>query len=75
MYGEGVIEIDLVDFWKFVHEQHPFIGDVQYGVPRLNVSNGTLEIDVAFSESVHPQDWAVPSKASVQWKELREKEK
>lgn len=75
MYGEAVVEIDLTDFWKFVHEQHPFIGEVQYGVPRVNISNNTIEIDVAFDTLNHPSDWAQKSKVYSQWKELREKEK
>jgi hypothetical protein len=69
--GEALIEIDMADFWEFVRKHHPDLGETLYGVPRVNKSNGTLEIDVAFSESCSPKDWAVKSKAESQWEDLK----
>lgn len=69
--GEATIEIDMVAFWEFVEKHHPKFDEVVYGVPRVNKSNGTLEIDVAFGYGCHPTDWAVKSKAEEQRKELK----
>lgn len=68
--GESVVEIDLTDFWAFVAKHHPHFEEVMYGVPRVNKSNGTIEIDTAFGTSCHPTDWAKKSKAQQQWEEL-----
>lgn len=73
--GEALIEIPLEDFWKYVKIHHPDLYETQYGVPRVNIDNQTLEIDVAFSYGCHPTEWAVKSKAELQWKELKEKNK
>ena len=70
--GEATIEIDLVEFWQWVAKtQHPSIGEICYGIPRINKENMTMEIDVAFSEYCHPTDWAVKSKAQEQWEALK----
>lgn len=72
LVGEATIEIDLVEFWEWVAKtQHSNIGEVLYGVPRVNKSNQTLEIDVAFSETCSPQDWAEKSLAQLQWEGLK----
>ena len=44
---EGTIEIDRVEFWEFVIKYCPLQGEVRFGVPRFNSSNGTVEIDFA----------------------------
>lgn len=70
--GEAMIEIDLVEFWEWVSKtQHPDVGEVLYGVPRINKSNQTMEIDIAFSLSCHPSDWADKSEAQKQWEALK----
>lgn len=72
LVGEAMIEIDLVEFWNWVRKHHhPDLGETYYGVPRVNKSNGTLEIDVAFAENCHPKDWAQKSIAQKQWEELK----
>ena len=75
LVGEATVEIPLEDFWDFVKTHHPDLYETQYGVPRVNIDNKTLEIDVAFSYGCHPTDWAEKSKAELQWIELREKNK
>ena len=72
---EGVVEIDLVDFWEWVlkkefSEAH---GETRFGVPRVNKANGTMEIDYAYGEECSPDSWAVKPKAITQWEELDEK--
>lgn len=72
LVGEATIEIDLLEFWEWVSKtQHPELKEVLYGVPRINKSNLTMEIDVAFSEYCSPKDWAEKSKAQNQWEELK----
>lgn len=66
---EGFIEIDLVEFWSWVAKQHKAEGEVAYGVPRVNKSNQTLEIDFASSTDGHPSGWAKKPKAVTQWED------
>jgi hypothetical protein len=65
---EGMIEITLEDFWIWVGKQHADMGEIQYGVPRVNKSNRTIEIDFAASTDGHPSGWAQKPKAVLQWK-------
>lgn len=71
MGAEGTIEIDLVELWTWIAKQHPDMGEVAYGVPRVNKSNQTLEIDFASSTDGHPSGWAKKPKAVTQWEELK----
>jgi len=71
MGTEGTFEFDLTEFWQWVRKQHPDMGEIQYGVPRVNKANWTLEIDFAASTDGHPQDWAKKPKAVLQWEELK----
>jgi hypothetical protein len=64
---EGRIEIDLADFWEWVAKQHEPMGEITYGVPRINKSNSTLEIDFAACSDGTPSDWAVKPVAVKQW--------
>ena len=73
--GEAMIEIDLIDFWEFVSNHHPELGEKVYGVPRVNAINGTIEIDVAFSETCNPEDWAEKPAVLQQWKTLKDSQK
>lgn len=68
---EGTLEIDLADFWEWVYENYspvPKGSEIQYGVPRVNKSNGVLEIDFAASSDNSPETWAIQPDAVKQWK-------
>lgn len=69
--SEGTIEIDLADFWEWVHKQHADMGEVCYGVPRVNKGNSTLEIDFAASTDGNPREWAKKPEAVTQWEEIK----
>jgi hypothetical protein len=71
IHGQGTVEIEFADFWDFVRKHHPELGEVFYGVPRVNKSNQTLEIDIAFATECNPRDWAEKSKAEKQWEEIK----
>ena len=71
--SEGTIEIDLADFWEWVHRMHLPVShgtEIRFGVPRVNKSNMTLDIDFAAATDNDPGDWAVKPKAVTQWEEL-----
>jgi len=74
--GELLLEIDLIDFYSFLNTKIPTMKNAElcYGVPRVNISNQTLEVDVLFSEEVHPTDWVGYKETSVakQWQELKQ---
>ena len=69
--AEGTIEIDLADFFTWVYEKYaPENGvEYQYGVPRTNKSNRTLEVDFAMATDCHPKDWIEQPVAFKQWKD------
>ena len=70
--SEGTIEIDLAHFWEWVHKEHLPVShgtEIRFGVPRVNKSNMTLDIDFAAATDFNPADWAVKPKAVTQWKE------
>lgn len=71
--SEGFIEIDLSEFNDWVYNNYfPCKGvEFQLGVPRVNKSNQTIEIDFAMSTDGHPCDWGVVPVAVTQWKELK----
>jgi hypothetical protein len=71
--AEGTIEIDIADFWEWVHENYtPCKGaEHQYGVPRVNKSNQTLEIDFAMGTDCNPKDWFEKPSVFKQWDELQ----
>lgn len=71
--AEGLIEIDLGDFFTWVSENYAPMknGCHSFGVPRVNKSNNTLEIDFAVASDVSPEDWTVQPKAVTQWKDLK----
>ena len=71
--AEGTIEIDLTEFWGWVHinyNPNPS-AEVQYGVPRVNKSNHTMEIDFAMGTETNPKDWFVKPDVLNQWEELK----
>jgi hypothetical protein len=70
--SEGTIEIDLANFWEWVHKEHLPVSrgtEIRFGVPRVNKGNMTLDIDFAASTDCNPADWAVKPKAVTQWQE------
>lgn len=71
--AEGTIEIDLAEFFIWVYENYvPTSGvEYQYGVPRVNKSNGTLELDFAMATECDPKDWIETPNAIKQWEELK----
>lgn len=71
--AEGTIEIDLAEFWGWVYSNYVPCGGVeyQYGVPRVNKSNGTLEIDFAMATNCNPKDWFEKPEVCKQWEELK----
>ena len=68
----GTVSIDLADFWMFVQKYLPdFDGaEIAYGVPRVNKSNSTIEIDYSVSTEGTPYDWVNKPKAVLQWEEI-----
>lgn len=70
---EGVIEIELAEFWDWLIKNHlPATGDmIQFGVPRVNLGNDTLEISYAGADQSHPADWATKSTADQEWAALK----
>lgn len=72
--AEGTIEIDLADFFEWIYDNYvPTKGGVeyQYGVPRVNKSNHTLEIDFAMATECNPKDWFEKPNVLKQWEELK----
>ena len=53
----GKIEIPLEDFWEFVNKYVPVGVEVAFGVPKVNISNNTIEIPAALSTDGSPLDW------------------
>jgi hypothetical protein len=66
--ASGTIEIDTAEFFTWVYQNYaPAKGvEYQYGVPRVNKDNHTIEIDFAMATDSHPKDWANVVK---QWEE------
>jgi hypothetical protein len=67
--AEGTIEIDLAEFFEWVYKNYaPTSGvEYQYGIPRANKSNQTLEIDFAMATECHPKEWAIQPDVCKQW--------
>jgi len=71
--AEGTIEIDLAEFFNWVCKNYAPVdaAEYQYGVPRVNKSNQTLEIDFAMATDCNPKDWIEQPDAVKQWKDTR----
>jgi hypothetical protein len=71
--AEGTIEIDLEEFFTWVYQNYaPARGaEYQYGVPRVNKGNGTLELDFAMATECDPKDWIEKPDVVKQWEELK----
>lgn len=70
--AEGTIEIDLEEFFTWVYQNYaPTKGtQYQYGVPRTNKDNQTIEVDFAMATDCHPKEWAEKPEAFKQWGNL-----
>lgn len=65
---EGLVEIPLEDFWKFIEGYTPKTsGEVVYGVPKVDKGAGTLNIAFAVGNKTHPKDWARKPVAVEEW--------
>ena len=74
--SEGFIEIPLEQLREWIIRYNPQLNksNLTLGVPRVNASNMTLEIDFAASfgdDATEPSEWAETPKALNQWKELQ----
>lgn len=67
--AEGTIEIDLAEFFTWVYENYApeSAAEYQYGVPRVNKSDQTLEIDFAMGTDCDPKDWIEKPDVVKQW--------
>jgi hypothetical protein len=70
--AEGTIEIELGEFFNWVYSNYaPCKGaEFQYGVPRINKGNVTMEIDFAMATECHPKEWIEKPDVCKQWNEL-----
>ena len=70
--AEGTIEIDIAEFTEWVYKNYmPKDVEFQLGVPRVNKSNQTFEVDFAMSTDGNPRDWAKTPDAVKQWDALK----
>lgn len=74
--GNGMLEIDLDDFWRYVKDNIPIHlsnNNIFYGVPRINEVNQTMEIDYRFNDEINPtmEGNHDESKEKLQWDELK----
>lgn len=71
--AEGTIEIDVADFFEWVYKNYaPVRGaEYQYGVPRVNKSNQTIDVDFAMATDSHPKEWVKKPNVIKQWEELK----
>lgn len=67
--AEGTIEIDMEDFTCWIYENYLFTQGVEFqlGIPRVNKSNQTLEVDFAMGTDTNPKNWSKIPKAIQQW--------
>lgn len=67
--AEGTIEIPTEEFFTWLYMNYaPCKGvEYQYGVPRVNKSNLTIEVDFAMATDCHPKDWFQKPEVCKQW--------
>ena len=70
---EGTIEIDLADFTLWIYDNYlpTKDGEFQLGVPRVNKSNQTIEVDFAIGTETNPNQWFVKPAVVQQWEDLK----
>jgi hypothetical protein len=70
--AEGTIEIPLEDFFGWVYTNYSpcYMSGVefQHGVPRVNKSNNTIEVDFAMGTDCNPAQWKEKPKFMEEWK-------
>ena len=72
--AEGTIEIPTEEFFSWVR-RHYCPGptrtgsNVQYGAPRVNKSNKTIEVDFAMGDDCSPAEWLVKPDCVREWEE------
>lgn len=70
--GEAEIEIPMEEFFQYLKKHHPYLENVCYGVPRVDKSNETLVVSVAFgTQDISPEDWTEEPKAVREWREIK----
>jgi hypothetical protein len=67
----AVVLPDLEEFWSLISQYVDTDNEVFFGVPRVNFSNKTIEIDYAYSSDGSPTEWAKAPEAVRQWDELK----
>jgi len=69
--AEGTIEIPTEEFFNWMYKNYtPCSGvEYQYGVPRVNKSNQTIEVDFAMGTETNPKEWHVKPDFLKQWVE------
>lgn len=76
---EGKIEIPLEDFWQWFHENYVPSGlrssESVFGVPRVNISNMTIEVEVALDSDNNPRNWIEPPSIIKEWDEKPDNKK
>jgi hypothetical protein len=62
----GILEIDMIEFWEFVHEHVPCQGaETVFGKPRLDDHN--LSINFAAGSDTDPYYWPEKPKCISEW--------
>ena len=75
-YGNGVIEIPLDEFYAFVDKYNSNKDNNNvYGVPRINMDNGTLDLNYMFNSEIDPHDEFDYDTSTVakEWETLKNK--
>lgn len=69
--ADGLIEIDVNEFFEILFKEKYVprsLDFVEFGVPRTNIHNETLEIPFASSMSGSPSEWTSPPEFLNEWK-------
>ncbi len=71
--AEGTIEIDMGDFTRWIYQNYLPTQRVEFqlGVPRVNKSNQTIEVDFAMGTDCNPEHWVKKPDVLKQWEELK----
>lgn len=66
--AEGLIEIPLEEFYKWVNVNYAVYGmEAVYGPPSYNESTQSLDVLFAISDTNNPESWATKPKALLAW--------
>lgn len=65
--SEGTVYISRTEFCSWIIKQTKLKGkEVVFGIPRLNIETGEIQIDYAQSDKEHPSSWSEKSKAVLE---------